>query len=78
MHFKAFWNLYDENISENENMSELEIIDILANDNDFKITTNPETTAALRDILDNYNTFTRETIDGKHGDTASYLKEQFA
>lgn len=71
LHFNAFWKIYEDE-SEETNFYLNEIVEILENDNSNP-QNNDNTISKLQDFLERYNSFTDETLSGKHGCTAKYI-----
>lgn len=70
LHFKTFLEKYQE--EGEENLSPNEITEILENDNYVPMSC-AETINILKGFLQQYEEYTKETLNGKHGLTAQYV-----
>lgn len=67
-HFKTFLRVYEKRTDES-NLHMSEMIEILERDSD----TNIETTLfEMKDLLNEYSAYTKDTLNGKHGYTAKF------
>lgn len=71
LHFKSFLTSYDEKLHA-ERLDLSEIFEILINDSS-KIETRNNTLFELTDILKHYDSYVKQTMDGKHGQTAKFV-----